>query len=207
MFDFQFFATRGDLAPGWEAVKNMIDFKFVYDGYRDNPDWPIYYNLFDIPELGMAKYGSVGSRYGYIVMPTNEPVKMIKHKTSESTYNIYNFLTEFYYSVSFWPDHKSFAFFELGGFWMEQDVQNIIGSNLFFGIGDVSSENEFLGQYKLFGKALTKGFKTVKIKQFGQWKVGPQAYEKFQSGTRLIAYKADLRFKNNFGAADPTIYK
>lgn len=207
MSDFQFFATPGDLIPGWEAVKNIIDFKFVKEGFRDNPDWPIYRSLIDIPNLGNAVSGRVRGGDGYIIMPNSEAVCITKYHNGPGNWTVQNFKTEYYYSVTFIPEYKSFAYIDLGGFWIEKDVRNLIGYKLFFGIGDLSPSNEFLNQFKLFGKSLIKGFKTVKIKQFGQWKVGPEAYEIFQNGTRLIAYDAALRFKNNFGALDPTIYK
>ncbi len=207
MLDIQFFATPGDLAPGWNAVKNIVDFKFAKQGYRDNASWPIFRNLLDIPELGKASSGRISGSGGYIILPQSEPLNIIKHRNDPTIWTVNKFTTEYYYSVHFLPDHRNFAFIYLGGLWMEENVINLIGYNMFYGDGDINSNNEFLEQYKLFAKSLFKGFKTVKIKQFGQWKVGPEAYEMFQNGTRLIAYDADLSFDNNYGAADPTIYK
>ncbi len=204
---YQFFATPGDLLPGWEAVKNLVDLKFAYEGYRDNTEWPIYRSLPDLPGLGVASSGAVGPGNGYLIMPSREPLNIVKYKRDPLQYSVHNFTTEYFYSVLFLPYHMTFGYLQLGGFWMEQAVPNIIGYKLFCADGEEGVKPEFVEQFKLLGKSLFKGFKTVRIKQFGQWKVGPEAYEMFRNGTRLIAYEADLRFKNNFGAADPTIYK
>ncbi len=207
MLDFQFFATPGDLVAGWKSIKNIIDFKFVKEGYRDNPNWPIYNNLLDIPGLGVASSGKVRCGDVYIIMPSIHPLNIIKYKEDHNNTSAYYFNTEYFYSVLFMPDHRHFSCFELGGLWMENDVSNLIGYKLYYGDGDLNPTNEFLNQFKLFAKSLLHGFKTVKIKQFGKWKVGPEAYEMFRNGTRLVAYDASSRLKNNFGALDSNIYK
>ncbi len=194
MSDYQFFATPGDLIPGWDAVKNIIDFKFVKEGFRDNPDWPIYRSLIDIPNLGIAHSGRVRGGDAYIIMPHTEPVHITKYHNGPDNWTVQNFKTEYYYSVTFIPEYKHFAYFSLGGYWMEQDVPNLIGHKLFFGVGELSPNNEFLNQFKLLGKSLIKGFNTVKMKPFGQWKVGPEALEMYRNGVRLIPYRADLQY-------------
>ena len=207
MTDYQFFATPGDLAPGWEAVKNIVDFKFVKQGYRDNPNWPIYRSILDIPELGHASSSRIFSSGAYIILPSNAQINIKKYKEDHKKSAAYHFDTEYFYGVHFLPYHRSFDMIYLGGLWIEKDVTNLLGYNMFSGDEDNILNAEFLSQFKIFCRLLMKGFKTVKIKQFGQWKVGPEAYEMFQNGTRLIGYDASPHFENNIGALDPNIYK
>lgn len=191
---YQFFATPGDLLPGWEAVKNLVDLKFAYEGYRDNTEWPVYRSLPDLPGLGVATSGAVGPGNGYIILPNNEPLNIVKYKEGNKSTSAFNFDSEYFYSVLFLPYHMTFGYLQLGGFWMEQDVPNIIGYKLFCADGEEGVKPEFVEQFKLLGKSLIKGFTTVKMKPFGQWKAGPEALEMYRHGTRLIADQADLSY-------------
>lgn len=67
-----FFATRGDLAPGLQAVERIEEIEFVREQLRDDRAFVATRALSAQPELGSSAAGSVQGSPGYLIFRRGE---------------------------------------------------------------------------------------------------------------------------------------
>ena len=164
-----FHATWEDLAPRLQLIEERFQLKYIPMGWQQSPSGDVYSSVFDIPNLGVAKYDRFILNEGFLVAPIETPfvVEAVPQHTGRISYLVA-------------PDANPEIFiFYPGGVSGEE---RLIG-----GCFAINSHNPAIRKICFqFSQMLLKGFEDVKDYYHHTWWVGPQAMDMLLSGKSLV---------------------
>lgn len=170
------FATRTDLEPGLRLIESQhrltYTARFSYSLSKDRmiivphktPEFETYDSLLKVERLGINCTGEHHTGDDYLIVEGASDVRL--RSAIQRKGGIHYFVDQ-----EFNP--KSICF-SPGGIYEEHNL--ICGH-----IGTASEHPESITLYKMFTKAITKGFKKI-----GNYKVGPEALHLMSQGIRMV---------------------
>lgn len=170
------FATRSDLILGLRKIEGELGVKYIRsDGLRYEPNFEQFNSLIEWEGLGQNTTGDHINGYHILVIPGNCRIKVerIPQKGGGVRYSLSQRLNPD--SISFLP----------GGLFSDQKIL-VCGH-----IGTMSESQASISLYKVFVRAVTKGFEKI-----GSYRVGPEAARLMDEGYRMVT----------IGITSPTAY-
>jgi hypothetical protein len=164
-FDKAFYATRPDLLLGLQAVESEGKLQYILTGMFSSSTPTVYFSAADIPDLGMARWGSAVAEAKHLVAEAG--VEIYVERVPQNRGGIL-------YCISLTANPTGFVFRPAGRF---GDKIIIRGS-----VGAAMGHPKSLADCKRFWQTLHKGFKKVE-----DCYVGPEAYRLLEQGWRLTA--------------------
>ncbi|PSL15112.1 hypothetical protein CLV44_1056 [Marinobacterium halophilum] len=165
-----YFATKADMESGLEKIESEVSIKYTRLGLFDSPETTEYKTYKDFPDFGLSTQGTTNSQPIYLIYPSDFKVvpKEVPQRRGGIKYSVNDMNKQMEICFRFVPSG-------------EYEEAYLIPGEFSPGISDFSTS-----LYKTFRKVFLKNFKKVK-----SYSVGPEAYQKFESGIPLTpSYKA-----------------
>jgi hypothetical protein len=161
----EFYATKQDLSPGLQRIESEVIFQYVLRGMFSSPTPTIYFSVFDIPDLGVSRYGNAIGDDVFLVMEAGTEITVEEVPQRKGG---------ILYDIGLMENPTAFGF-QPGGQFGDKTI--ILGC-----VATATGNPTSLARSKWFWRVLSKGFKNV----HGYY-VGPEAYKLLEQRWRLTS--------------------
>jgi hypothetical protein len=164
-----FFATPGDLAPGFESLESQWLLGYCLRETRTDEGFPVHHSLPAVPFFGLSLTGDTAGDRDYLVFPRDKRLRVRSIPLQDGgVHYVLEPSPETVHFRSGGPHEASGAL--IAGRVARSAVASVAGDNL----------------YKSFSQTVLRGFN--KVHSF--W-VGPEAYAQYKGGRRLVTMGID----------------